>query len=151
MLDLGAARSSISGQEAGMTVMFTLGYAPFEQYTLTQTLGPWTDIYPVGATLLHTLTGRAPLAAIDRNAAKDAGSTDVVQLSLDTLEEHVSLVFRQAAGWMMQSEAGRRPQSMEDVLALIDPQDATSTQRAFTLRTAAVGTYINRAEDIPTV
>lgn len=78
LLDFGAARSSLASQDAGMTVMFTPGYAPFEQYTSTQTLGPWTDIYAVGATLFHALSARAPAAVTDRSAARDAGAPDVV-------------------------------------------------------------------------
>lgn len=42
----------------GATIVGTAGYMPPEQY-LGQ-VGPWSDLYALGATLLHLVTGRAP-------------------------------------------------------------------------------------------
>ncbi|HOU13737.1 MAG TPA: protein kinase [Anaerolineae bacterium] len=47
-------------------------YAPPEQYSLRgQHTDPRTDLYGLGATLYHALTGQAPLSATDRMAMPD--------------------------------------------------------------------------------
>ena len=68
-----------------MTVIFTPGYAPFEQYTRDTKLGPWTDLYAVGATLFSALTGRTPAPATDRMMAREEGRPDPTELAMDTL------------------------------------------------------------------
>lgn len=42
------------------------GFAPPEQYKKNGKIGPWTDIYAVGANLYYLLTGAVPLEATDR-------------------------------------------------------------------------------------
>jgi len=44
--------------DSGDTIVGTAGYMPPEQYM--GQVGPWSDLYALGATLLHALTGRAP-------------------------------------------------------------------------------------------
>lgn len=43
------------------------GFAPPEQYCENGKIGPWTDIYAVGATAYYMLTGRLPLEGSDRD------------------------------------------------------------------------------------
>lgn len=65
LIDFGAARMAMAGGTAGMTAIFTPGYAAVEQFAATRQ-GPWTDIYGVAATMHHAITGRVPPNAIDR-------------------------------------------------------------------------------------
>jgi hypothetical protein len=59
LVDFGSVREGFAGpSEAGSTVAGTYGYMPYEQY-MGQAL-PSSDLYALGATLLHLLTGRAP-------------------------------------------------------------------------------------------
>ena len=46
--------------------MYTAGYAAPEQYRNFDQMGPWSDIYAVGATLYCCISGAHPPAASDR-------------------------------------------------------------------------------------
>ena len=70
LIDFGASRAAIAGRTQAMTAVFTPGYAPVEQFT-SAAQGAWTDIYSLGATLYHAITGSAPRNAIDRMVDDD--------------------------------------------------------------------------------
>ena len=59
LVDFGSVRHIHLGpEESGSTVAGTYGYMPYEQYM--GQASPASDLYALGATLLHLLTGRAP-------------------------------------------------------------------------------------------
>lgn len=66
LLDFGAARYALDIGPPEPRAMYTPGYAAPEQYHGKYTLGPWTDIYAVGACIYAALAGGAPQAADDR-------------------------------------------------------------------------------------
>lgn len=65
LLDFGAARQTLSTDNpTGLASMYTHGYAAPEQYGGEfGELGPWTDIYALGATLYASMGGGAPVPA----------------------------------------------------------------------------------------
>ena len=56
LLDFGAARQTLGRDTAQGQAMHTPGFAAPEQYSSEQPLGPWTDIYAIGATLYACLS-----------------------------------------------------------------------------------------------
>ncbi|GAB2180840.1 hypothetical protein DLREEDagrD3_10630 [Denitratisoma sp. agr-D3] len=70
LLDFGAARQVIGHDAPQLRTMHTPGYAAPEQYDKgegqQERLGPWTDIYGIGASLYACLGGRPPLSAQER-------------------------------------------------------------------------------------
>ncbi|MGE5469015.1 MAG: serine/threonine protein kinase [Ignavibacteria bacterium] len=66
LLDFGAARQALSTDGPNLKPMYTPGYAAPEQYEAPDQLGPWTDIYAVGASIYTTLGGTPPPAASAR-------------------------------------------------------------------------------------
>ncbi|PKO83455.1 MAG: serine/threonine protein kinase [Betaproteobacteria bacterium HGW-Betaproteobacteria-11] len=60
LLDFGAARFAVDLGPPAPRAMYTPGYAAPEQYHGQYTLGPWSDIYAIGACMYATLTKRAP-------------------------------------------------------------------------------------------
>ena len=65
LMDLGAARLADSSDEV-IDIILKPGYSPPEQYDNTKTIGPWTDVYALGASLYLMLTGRKPEESTNR-------------------------------------------------------------------------------------
>jgi len=69
LIDFGSAVEYEKGEKPGTV---TPGYSPPEQAgVLDAPLGPWSDLYAVGATLYHMLTGQVPPSATDRKMGVD--------------------------------------------------------------------------------
>lgn len=66
LIDFGAARQVLSVNAPMLNPMYTPGFAPPEQYRDRERLGPWSDIYSVGATMFACLAGAAPQSAEQR-------------------------------------------------------------------------------------
>jgi serine/threonine protein kinase len=65
LLDLGAAQVLTVGGSTASRVI-TAGYSPPEQYRHGGEIGPWTDVYAVGASMRCCMEGKAPRPAPDR-------------------------------------------------------------------------------------
>ena len=66
LIDFGSARAFQRDLTQRHTRIVTPGYAAPEQYSEEARFGPYTDIFGLGATLYHALTGAPPPSAIDR-------------------------------------------------------------------------------------
>ncbi|MEW5721978.1 MAG: protein kinase [Thermodesulfobacteriota bacterium] len=66
LIDFGAAKLEIGEKSRSMEVVVKPGYSPLEQYSARGALGPWSDIYALGATMFLMLTGELPPDATDR-------------------------------------------------------------------------------------
>ena len=61
LIDFGSARGEIAAHSKTVSALVKPGYSPYEQYAETsRQQGPWTDIYALGATLYHAVTGKRP-------------------------------------------------------------------------------------------
>ncbi len=66
LIDFGAARQTLSTDQPMLKPMYTPGFASPEHYGSRKDLGPWSDIYSVGASMYACLAGSAPQAANER-------------------------------------------------------------------------------------
>ncbi|HMV21140.1 MAG: serine/threonine protein kinase [Betaproteobacteria bacterium] len=66
LIDFGAARQTLASDQPMLKPMYTPGFASPEHYGSRNDLGPWSDIYSVGASMYACLAGCAPQAADDR-------------------------------------------------------------------------------------
>jgi serine/threonine protein kinase len=112
LLDFGSARMALSESQAKIAPSYTPGFASPEQYYDRKLLGPWSDIYSIGATMYSCLTRTSPLAANQRikkdllvpavKLGKDNYSNNLLEiidkcLSLDYLERPQSVFSLQKA------------------------------------------------------
>jgi serine/threonine protein kinase len=110
LLDFGSARQALNENLAKTSPSYTPGFASPEQYYDRKLLGPWSDIYSIGATMYSCLTRSSPLAANQRikndlltpatKLGKDHYTHSLLEiidkcLSLDYLERPQSLLALQ--------------------------------------------------------
>jgi len=113
LIDFGAARDFTASSTARYTTMLTPGYAPLEQYGRTLKYGAFTDIYALGSTLYHLLTGKAPISAIERAAGVELES---VRAILPSVSSHVS----NAIALAMEMDVTLRIQSVKEFFELLN-------------------------------
>ena len=109
LLDFGAARQALSAESSRLFPMFTPGFSAPEVNRRGQSLGPWSDIYGLGASLFACMLG-APPPTPDQRA-----TLDKVPRALDTVAQHYSLAMRQLTWACLQIDPLRRPASVLEV------------------------------------
>jgi serine/threonine protein kinase len=107
LLDFGAARYTLSGEGMNLPPTYTPGFASPEQHLWRDLLGPWSDIYSVGATMYACLAGgAAPLAAnlrVDKDEFVPARRTWTGKYSAELLD---------IVDWCLRLDHLERPQSV---------------------------------------
>jgi serine/threonine protein kinase len=106
LIDFGAARDTLAKERPALNPMYTPGFAPPEQYRNRKLLGPWSDIYSVGASMFVCLASAAPQAA-DHRLEKDR----YVPVSR-TFAAKYSRPLLQTIDWCLELDHMKRPQSV---------------------------------------
>lgn len=104
LLDFGAVHQFATTRRRQSSQVVTPGFAPVEQYYSSGYVGPWSDVYAIGATMRSCIEGKPPPSAIERHAK-------------DTLRSITSLYSRQYPAflldiidWAMEVDPLLRPQ-----------------------------------------
>ncbi len=106
LLDFGAAREVLSKEGNFIRPMYTPGFAAPEMYRRDGTLGPWTDIYAIGACIYACMQGYPP------NDAPQRLDKDRLGLALSRLRGVYSDNLIEVVEWCMSLDALSRPQSV---------------------------------------
>ncbi len=107
LIDFGASREAIGRRGHSVTVMWTPGYAPFEQMSDEGELGPFSDIYALGATAYMALVGSPPADSASR-ILQDRSVPAVV-----AAKGRASQAFLEAIDWAIRPLARDRPQDVD--------------------------------------
>jgi serine/threonine protein kinase len=79
LLDFGAARQTINTDLPTLAPMYTPGFAAPDLYLKPAALGPWTDIYSIGAAIYACMAGAPPQPA-DQRRTRDEMSERIGKL-----------------------------------------------------------------------
>lgn len=116
LLDFGAVRD-VGGADVNSPLsqsteaILKQGYAPIEQYQNRGSLGPWTDVYALCATIYYCLTGKVPTDAPGRLLEDEEisfGGLGLTIEEIDALQKGMAL------------RANDRVQSMDELLKLLE-------------------------------
>jgi eukaryotic-like serine/threonine-protein kinase len=106
LLDFGAARQTLKADMPKLYPMYTPGFAPPELYTKNGNLGPWTDIYSIGASMFACMVGAPPQPADQRK------TNDKMEDHFRKLENMYSRELIQVIRWSLRIDPLERPQSV---------------------------------------
>jgi serine/threonine protein kinase len=112
LLDFGAVRLASQERPAGAQVI-TTGYSPVEQYHRGGNIGPWTDVYAVGATMRTCLDGKTPLPALDRQKG------EILTSAKRQFRDRYPQFLLEAVDWAMEMDPRRRPQDAGELLCAL--------------------------------
>ncbi|MCF6336584.1 MAG: serine/threonine protein kinase [Gammaproteobacteria bacterium] len=117
LLDFGAVHPRNTSRKLQVTQVVTAGFSPIEQYNLGGYIGPWTDIYAIGASMRACIEGGAPMSAKDRN------EKDKMKPAIHAFKRRYSASLLQAMDWAMEMDPLLRPQTVDEFLDTINQQD----------------------------
>lgn len=124
LIDFGASKQirSNGNVTTSTALCYTPGYAPNEQIgQMFDRLGPWTDIYALGATLYNILTNQKPPMTVDIEEDEE----DAFDFPPTLSEKKREMIV-----WMMQPKRKARPQSVDEILSkLKEPKTAPQAQK----------------------
>src|SRR2546426_5543287 len=114
LLDFGSARHAL-GHSRTVTILVAPGYAPFEQYySASESQGPWTDIYGLGATCYRAIAGRAPLDAITRSKGILGSTKEMLLPAVVAGNARYSERLLKAVDHALEFAEAARPQSLAE-------------------------------------
>ena len=106
LIDFGAAREVLSKEGNFVRPMYTPGFAAPEMYRRDSTMGPWTDIYAIGACMYACMQGYPPSEAPQRQ------EKDRIAIALGRLRGVYSDNLIEVVEWCMAMDPLSRPQSV---------------------------------------
>ena len=106
LIDFGAAREVLTKEGNFIRPMYTPGFAAPEMYRRDATMGPWTDIYAIGACMYACMQGYPPTEAPQRT------SNDRVASAMSRLRGVYSDNLIEVVEWCMALDPLSRPQSV---------------------------------------
>ncbi|SFN83919.1 hypothetical protein SAMN05660284_02357 [Formivibrio citricus] len=109
LLDFGSARQALTGEHSRLAPMYTPGFAAPEQYRRQEPLGPWTDIYGIGASMYACIAGCSPPSAEQRE--KDPQPLNLHSLFGDRYSPELLDIIE----YCLQLEHEKRPQSVHQL------------------------------------
>jgi len=113
LLDFGSARQASTDEARTLTNFVSPGYAAIEQYAgKSDSQGPWTDIYGLGATLYRAMAGRPPPDAVERSHALAQQEADTYEAGAAPDLRAYSAALVAAVDHALQFRAQDRPQTV---------------------------------------
>ena len=120
LLDFGAVHEMMATRQFQSSQVVTPGYSPIEQLDPGGYVGPWTDIYAVGATMRTCMESKIPPSSVDRR------EMDTLRPAIVAFRKRYSNELLEAVDWSMEVDPLLRPQRVEALLEALKsgPLDA---------------------------
>jgi len=114
LLDLGAVQTmTASGRVSQSGMVITAGFSPPEQYQVNGNIGPWTDVYAIGASMRACIEGKTPQPSPERE------KHDTLVPLIELFRDHYPHGLLETIDWTMELRPERRPQNAGELLAAL--------------------------------
>ncbi|MGE0080445.1 MAG: serine/threonine-protein kinase [Thiohalomonadaceae bacterium] len=117
LLDFGAVHEMMQSRQDQASQVITPGFSPIEQLTPGGYVGPWSDIYAVGATMRACIEGVAPPPSPERTPE------DTMKPAVVAFRKRYSAGLLKAIDWAMEVDPLARPQNVDQLLAALENKD----------------------------
>jgi serine/threonine protein kinase len=117
LIDFGAAKQNFSTHGKSQSMPYTPGYAPMEQVEAEGNLGPWTDLYAVGAMLWRIIANQNPPRVEDRLSATHRGKPDPMTCATEMGKGQYSEAFLAAIDKSLEILEQDRFQNADEFMA----------------------------------
>ena len=116
LFDFGAVHEISSSRQKQESQVVTPGFSPVEQYNLKGYVGPWTDLYAIGATMRACLDGASPPAANARLEKDNMRPATIIY------KKKISMPLLEGIDWAMEIDPLHRPQNVTELLEIFDKE-----------------------------
>lgn len=110
LFDFGAVHKVANSRQYQLRQVVTPGFSPTEQHTRGGYVGPWTDIYALGATMRSCIDGKSPPSSLHRQ------EKDTMKPAQVSFKRRYSMPLLQVIDWAMELDPLLRPQSVEEFM-----------------------------------
>ncbi len=152
LIDFGAAREQASRKSRALTALRVVkdGYSPQEFYIAGSEQGPWSDLYALGATLYHLISGEAPVNGQVRLAALAENRPDPYKPLFGRFSGY-PVGFLEAIDKVLNTIPRNRLQSAADWLRMFKEGVAPTPAESDLLEAAVLQMIAETADEAPHV
>jgi serine/threonine protein kinase len=111
LLDFGAVHEMMHSRQFQPNQVITPGFSPIEQLDPGGYVGPWTDIYAIGATMRACIEGTPPPPSPKRR------EKDTMRPAVNAFKKKYSNDLLETIDWAMEVDPMLRPQKVEALLS----------------------------------
>ena len=113
LLDFGAVHQFATTRSRQASQVVSPGFSPVEQYYASGYVGPWSDVYAMGATMRACIEGKAPPSAVERHAK------DTMVPASRAFRNSYPAYLLEVIDWAMEVDPLLRPQNAGEMLAAL--------------------------------
>ena len=121
LLDFGAVHYFTKTSNIKTSQVITAGFSPLEQYYASGDIGPWSDVYAIGATMRSCIEGKPAPSAIKRHAK------ETLVPAVKKHKQKYPVYLLEAIDWAMEMDTHQRPQNAGDLLDAITNKSGRPT------------------------
>jgi serine/threonine protein kinase len=116
LLDFGAVHQFTSTRSQQASQVVTPGFSPVEQYFASGYVGPWSDVYSMGATMRACIEGKPPPSATERHAK------DTMVPAAKLFKGSYPAPLLEVIDWAMEIDPLLRPQNAGEMLTALEQE-----------------------------